>query len=62
MQSILKDLIDQFVTGPMSEQADPLVGKGRAAMWRDSRRTMAQLPNFNGQSLSLTEPRKLYES
>jgi len=36
---------------------DPLLVKGRAAMWRDGRLTLAQLLDFNGQPLTLAELR-----
>ena len=49
--------IAQWLDSQPSGVADSLLGKGRAAMWRDGRLTPAQLLDFNGQPFSLAELR-----
>ena len=53
--------IAQWLDSQPSEVADSLLGKGRAAMWRDGRLTLAQLLDFNGHPLTLAELKGQFE-
>ena len=53
--------VAQWLDSQPSGVADSLLRKGRAAMWRDGRLTLAQLLDFSGQPLSLAELRGRFE-